>query len=83
MKKEIFSGQDAVYEIVPSDSVRSGFEDFESYFSAKSFSEESMKLIWEKYNSRFVNFELNPGIYEMIHINSALIDLTKLLLLML
>ena len=53
------------------------FQDFESHLRTIRVSEENIELLLELYNSRFVNFELPPGVYEMIDIKNTLNDLVK------
>ena len=44
--------------------LRSQFRDFESYLRIRvGLDEEDIKLILKEYNSHFITYELNPGIY--------------------
>ena len=43
---------------------RSSFRDFESYLRiVVGFDEDDIQLILKQYNSKFVTYELLPGIY--------------------
>ena len=53
------------------------FQGFESYLRTIRVSEENIELLLDLFNSRFVNFELPPGVYEMTDIKNTINDLVK------
>ena len=51
---------------------RSQFRDFESYLRIRvGLDEEDIQLILKEYNSHFITYELNPGIYTIKDISDA------------
>ena len=54
------------------------FQDFESYLRTEvDLSEDDVKLVLDEYNSSFMTYELDPGIYTFKDISEALFDILQ------
>ena len=52
--------------------VRSVFQDFESYLRTEvDLVQDDVKLVLDEYNSNFITYELDPGIYTFKDISEA------------
>ena len=57
---------------------RSVFQDFESYLRTEvDLVEDDVKLVLDEYNSSFITYELDPGIYNFKDISEALLKSRK------
>ena len=66
MKDEQYMNILAIY-------TRSAFQDFESFLRTQiDFVEDDIKLVLDEYNSGFITYELEPGIYSFKEISEAL-----------
>ena len=55
------------------------FQDFESFLRTQiDLIEDDIKLVLDEYNSSFVTYELEPGIYSYREISKALLNILKL-----
>ena len=55
------------------------FQDFESFLRTQiDLVEDDVKLVLEEYNSSFITFELEPGIYSYRKISEALFNILEL-----
>ena len=60
------------------DYVRSVFQDFESYLRTEvDLVEDDIKLALDEYNSNFITYELEPGIYTFKDISEALVNILQ------
>ena len=58
--------------------VRSVFQDFESYLRTEDdLVEDDIKLVLDEYNSNFITYELEPGIYTFKDISEALFNILQ------
>ena len=58
--------------------VRSVFQDFESYLRTEvDLVQDDIKLVIDEYNSSFVTYELDPGIYTFEDISEALFNILE------
>ena len=58
--------------------VSSVFQDFESYLRTEiDLVEEDIKLVLDEYNSSFITYELDPGIYTFEDISEALLKILQ------
>ena len=59
-------------------STRSVFQDFESFLRTKyNLIEDDVKLVLDEYNSSFITYELQPGIYTFKDISEALFNILQ------
>ena len=57
---------------------RSVFQDFESYLRTEvDLDEDDVKLVLDEYNSSFITYELDPGIYTFKDISEALLKILQ------
>ena len=57
---------------------RSVFQDFESYLRAEiDLVEDDIRLVLDKYNSSFITYELDPGIYTFKDLSQALFKIIQ------
>ena len=67
--------KDVGYMNIVADYVRSVFQDFESYLRTEvDLVDDYIKLVLDEYNSNFITFELEPGIYTFKDISEALFN---------
>ena len=72
MKDEQYMNILAIY-------TRSVFQDFESFLGIQiNLVEDDIKLVLEEYNSNFITYELEPGIYSYREISEALFNVLQL-----
>ena len=58
--------------------IDSVFQDFESFLRTKvDLAEDDIKLVLDEYNSSFITYELEPGIYTFIDISKALFNILQ------
>ena len=58
--------------------VSSVFQDFESYLRTEvDLIEDDFKLVLDEYNSSFITYELQPGIYTFKDISEALFNILQ------
>ena len=58
---------------------RSVFQDFESFFRTEiDLVEDDIRLVLDKYNSGFITYELQPGIYTFKVLSKALFNILQL-----
>ena len=58
--------------------VSSVFQDFESYLRTKvDLVEDDVRLVLDEYNSSFITFDLEPGIYTFKYISEALFNILQ------
>ena len=58
--------------------VRSVFQDFESYLRTEvDLVQDDIKLVLDEYNSSFVTYELDPGIYTFKDLSEALLNILE------
>ena len=58
--------------------VSSVFQDFESYLRTEvDLIEDDIKLVLDEYNSNFITYELQPGIYTFKDISQALFNILQ------
>ena len=58
--------------------VSSVFQDFESYLRTEvDLVEDDIKLVLDEYNSSFITYELEPGIYTFRDISEALFNILQ------
>ena len=58
--------------------IRSVFQDFESFLRTQiDLVEDDIKLVLDEYNSRFITYELQPGIYTFKDISEALFNILQ------
>ena len=58
--------------------IRSVFQDFESFLRTQiDLIEDDLKLVLDEYNSSFITYELQPGIYTFKDISEALFNLLQ------
>ena len=58
--------------------IRSVFQDFESFLRTQiDLSEDDVKLVLDEYNSSFITYELQPGIYTFKDISEALFNILQ------
>ena len=70
--------KDDGYMNIVADYVRSVFQDFESYLRTEvDLVEDDIKLVLDEYNSNFITFELEPGIYTFKDISEALFNILQ------
>ena len=68
MKDEPYMNILAIY-------IRSVFQDFESFLRTQiDLIEDDIKLVLDEYNSSFITYELQPGIYTFKDISEALFN---------
>ena len=66
------------YMNIVADYVSSVFEDFESYLRTEvDLIEDDIKLLSDEYNSSFVTYELEPGIYPFKDFSEALFNILQ------
>ena len=54
------------------------FQDFESYLRTEiDLVEDDIKLVLDEYNSSFITYELDPGIYTFKDISKALFNILQ------
>ena len=71
MEKEQYMNILAIY-------IRSVFQDFESFLRTQiDLVEDDIKLVLDEYNSRFITYELQPGIYTFKYISEALFNILQ------
>ena len=71
--------KDAGYMNIIADYVSSMFQDFDGYLRTEvDLVEDDIKLCLEEYNSSFITYELQPGIYTCKDISAALFKILKL-----
>ena len=59
--------------------VRSVFQDFERYLRTEiDLIEDDIKLVLDEYNSRFITYEISPGIYTFKDISEALFNFLQI-----
>ena len=69
---------DEQYMIILAIYTTSVFQDFESFLRTQiDLVEDDIKLVLEEYNSNFVTYELNPGIYNFKDISEALFNILQ------
>ena len=70
--------KDDGYMNIVADSVRSVFQDFESYLRTEDdLVEDDIKLVLDEYNSNFITYVLQPGIYTFKDISEALFNILQ------
>ena len=70
--------KDVGYMNIVADYVRSVFQDFESYLRTEvDLVEDDIKLVLDEYNSNFISYELEPGIYTFKDISEALFNILQ------
>ena len=70
--------KDDGYMNIVADYVRSVFQDFESYLRTEDdLVEDDIKLVLDEYNSNFMTYELEPGIYTFKDISEALFNILQ------
>ena len=70
--------KDGGYMNIVADYVRSVFQDFESYLRTEDdLVEDDNKLVLDEYNSNFITYELEPGIYTFKDISEALFNILQ------
>ena len=58
--------------------IRSVFQDFESFLGTQTdLVEDDIKLVLDEYNSSFITYELEPGIYTFKDISEALFNIIQ------
>ena len=58
--------------------IRSVFQDFESFLRTQiDLIEDDLKLVLDEYNSSFITYELEPGIYTFKEISEALFNILQ------
>ena len=58
---------------------RSVFQDFESFLRTQiDLIEDDVKLVLDEYNSSFITYELEPGIYSYREVSEALFNILQL-----
>ena len=63
---------------IVADYVRSVFQDFESYLRTEDdLVKDDNKLVLDEYNSNFITYELEPGIYTFKDISEALFNILQ------
>ena len=78
--KELVSKRmnDEQYMIILSLYSGSVFQDFESFLRTQiDLVENDIKLVLDEYNSSFITYELNPGIYTFKDVSKALFDIVQ------
>ena len=72
MKDDKYMNNFAIY-------IDSVFQDFESFLRTQIvLVEDDIKLVLDEYNSRFITYELEPGIYTFKDISEALFNILQL-----
>ena len=67
------------YMNIVADYVSSVFQDFESYLRTEvDLVEDDIKLVLDEYNSSFITYELQPGIYTFEDVSEALFNILQL-----
>ena len=70
--------KDVGYMNIVAGYVGSVFQDFESYLRTEvDLVEDDIKLVLEEYNSSFITYELEPGIYTFKDISEALFNILQ------
>ena len=70
--------EDEEYMNILSIYIRSVFHDFESFLRTQiDLIEDDIKLVLDEYNSSFINYVLQPGIYTFKDISEALFNILK------
>ena len=70
--------KDVGYMNIIADYVRSVFQDFESYLRTEvDLIEDDIELVLDEYNSNFITYELEPGIYTFKDISEALFNILQ------
>ena len=70
--------KDDGYMNIIADFVRSVFQDFDSYLRTEvDLVEDDIKLVLDEYNSNFITYELEPGIYTFKDISEALFNILQ------
>ena len=70
--------KDAGYMNIVAGYVSSVFQDFESYLRTEvDLVEDDIKLVFDEYNSNFITYELEPGIYTFEDISEALFNILQ------
>ena len=70
--------KDVGYMNIVADYVRSVFQDFESYLRTEvDLVEGDIKLVLDEYNSNFITYELEPGIYTFKDNSEALFNILQ------
>ena len=70
---------DGEYMSILSIYTRSVFQDFESFLRAQiDLIEDDIELVLDEYNSSFITYELQPGIYTFKDISEALFNILLL-----
>ena len=69
---------DKYMEILARYTTGSVLQDFESFLRTEvDLVEDDIKLVLDEYNSSFITYELNPGIYTFKHISEALFNILQ------
>ena len=70
--------EDVGYMNILSGYPRSVFQDFESYLRTEiDLVEDDIRLVLDKYNSSFVTYELDPGIYNFKDVSETLFNILQ------
>ena len=71
--------KDEQYMNILSIYIRSVFHDFESFLRTQiDLIEDDIKLVLDEYNSSFITYELQPGIYTFKEISEALLNILQI-----